>query len=137
VNRSRLAAVVVLAMLACALVARRAHPAASPAPVTSAAAAAPEATVIYYYIPGCTVCARTSQRLAALVARYPGRVTLRRVDCTSDEGVAAVARYGFRSHGLVLLDRAARAQLVESDHRVFPEHVAEALARILPAAPPR
>ncbi len=67
---------------------------------------------------------------------YPGRVVLRRVDCTSDEGVAAVARYGFRSHGLVLLDRAAHPQLVESDHRVFPEHVAEALARILPAAPP-
>ena len=92
---------------------------------------APAATVVYYYIPGCAVCARTSQRLEKVAAAYPGRVDFRRIDCTSPEGVAAVARYGFRSHGLALLDAAGHPQLVESDHRVFPEHLAEALDRLL------
>lgn len=99
------------------------------------AAAPVAATVTYYYIPGCAVCARTSQRLEAALAPYAGRVAWRRVDCTSDEGVAAVAKFGFRSHGLALVDASGRAQLVESDHRVFPEHVVEALGRILPVPP--
>jgi hypothetical protein len=130
VRRLGLAALALGAVLTLVLAAGRAH-SASPAPQ-----APPQATVVYYFIPGCAVCARTSQRLQQLVAGYGARVAIRLVDCTSGEGVAAVRRHGFRSHGLVLLDASARPQLVESDHRVFPEHVAEALERILPASSP-
>ena len=97
-----------------------------------ARAARPRATVEYYYIPGCAVCVRTAARLRDVVEPYGARVALRLIDCTSEEGAAAVERYRFRSHGLALVDEAGRAQLVESDHRVFPEHVAEALDRLMP-----
>lgn len=96
-------------------------------------AAAPEATVTYYVIPGCSTCAHTADALEKAIAPYGLRVQLRIFEYRSPQGIAAQKQYHFLSHGLVLTDAHGQAQLVESDHRVFPEHVVEALGRILPA----
>jgi hypothetical protein len=97
-----------------------------------ARAAQPEATVTYFVIPGCSTCAHTTEALRHVLAPYGERVRLRIVENRSAEGLAAKRQYGFLSHGLVLTDRKGKAELVESDHRVFPEHVIEALGRVLP-----
>ena len=103
------------------------------ATVVLARSAVPEATVTYYFIPGCTTCARTATRLAAVADRFEGRVKVRLVRNDSDEGRTATQRHGFLSHGVVLTTAEGHAALVEADHRVFPEHVQAALARVLPA----
>lgn len=90
----------------------------------------PEATLTYYFIPGCSTCARTTARIKEVLAPHCGRVALRLVENRSPEGRAAAARHGFATHGLVLSDSAGASLLVESDHRIFPEHVAEALERL-------
>jgi hypothetical protein len=97
---------------------------------------APVATITYYFISGCSTCARTSDALKKLSARYDGRVRLRLVDNHSPEGRAAVAQHHFASHGLVLTAADGSDALVEADHRVYAEHVDEALQRILPAPRP-
>jgi hypothetical protein len=97
-----------------------------------AQAGEPEATVTYFVIPGCSTCAHTADALRRVLAPYGERVRLRIVENRSAEGLAAKRQYGFLSHGLVLTDRKGKAELVESDHRVFPEHVIEALGRVLP-----
>lgn len=102
------------------------------ATVVLARGAQPEATVTYYYIPGCTTCARTSERLTGVAESFNGRVAVRLVRNDSEEGRAATQQHGFRSHGVVLTTADGRDALVEADHRVFPEHVAAALGRVLP-----
>jgi hypothetical protein len=100
----------------------------------AAASRAPVATITYYFIAGCSTCARTSDSLTKIRERYHGRVQLRLVDNHSAEGRAAARQHHFASHGLVLSAPDGSDALVEADHRVYAEHVDEALQRILPAA---
>jgi hypothetical protein len=85
--------------------------------------APPAVQVVYYQIPGCGVCAQTRKALAALAARLDGRMRLVDVDCTSPEGVAAAARYGFASHGVVVLARDGTLVWKQKDHHVNPADV--------------
>lgn len=103
------------------------------ATVVLARAPRPEATVTYYFIPGCTTCARTSARISTEVAPFGSRVAVRLVPNDSDEGRAATKLHRFLSHGVVVTGPDGRSALVEADHRVFPEHVAAALGRVLPS----
>jgi hypothetical protein len=89
---------------------------------------APDLEVVYYEIPGCQVCARTEAALAAMERRHHGRVRLRLVDCTSPEGVAAAARYGFASHGVVVLARDGGVLFKQKDHHVAPADVGVVVA---------
>src|SRR4051812_13058989 len=91
--------------------------------VVACARRAPDVEVVYYKIPGCQVCARTQAALAGIERRHDGRVRLRLVDCTSPEGVAAADRYGFASHGVVVLARDGTLVFKQKDHHVAPADV--------------
>lgn len=85
-----------------------------------ASRSAPASTlqVDYYYIPHCMSCGRVLTGLEGIPERFGPRVKLRTVDCFSDEGKAAAAKYGFVTHGLVINDSKRGLIFQEKDHGV-------------------
>ena len=73
------------------------------------------------------VCAKVQPAVSGLDNEFPDKVTGRNVDCTSKEGVAAVAELGFKSHGIVIRDAAGKAVWKQPDHTVNMEDVRKAL----------
>ena len=97
-------------------------------------ARAPVVTITYYFIPGCSTCQHTEERIRRIVAPYGHKVAFRSIDNTSPEGKDAIVRYRFGSHGVVVEDDrgAPHVDFVEADHRVYPDHIASALQRLVP-----
>ena len=97
-------------------------------------ARAPVVTITYYFIPGCSTCQKTEERIRRIVTPYGHKVAFRSIDNTSAEGKDAIVRYHFGSHGVVVEDDRAtpRVDFVEADHRVYPDHIASALQRLVP-----
>ena len=69
------------------------------------------------------VCAKVQPAVSGLDKEFPGKVKGRNVDCTSKEGVTAVAELGFKSHGIVIRDAAGKAVWKQPDHTVNIEDV--------------
>ena len=73
------------------------------------------------------VCAKVQPTVSGLDKEFPGKVKGRNVDCTTQEGVAAIAELGFKSHGIVVRDPAGKALFKQPDHTVNIEDVRKAL----------
>lgn len=76
------------------------------------------------------VCAKVQPTVSGLDKEFPGKVTGRNVDCTSKEGVAAVAELGFKSHGIVIRDAAGKPVWKQADHTVNMEDVRKELKEL-------
>ncbi len=83
----------------------------------------PRLHVDYYYIPHCVACARVLHSLESFGGEFGARVEVRTVDCFSPEGVAAAAKYGFVTHGIVVEDADRQLLFEEKDHGVSAEDV--------------
>lgn len=76
-------------------------------------------------------------------SEFGGRVGVRTVDVDTKEGKAALKRYDFRTHGLVMFDPVGRLLYKRADHAVAPVDVHDLLFGLLnpgskparPAAP--
>jgi hypothetical protein len=69
--------------------------------------------------------------VSGLEKEFPGKVKTRSVDCTTEEGVAAVKELGFANHGLVIRDPSGKVLFKQADHSVRIEDVRQALKQIV------
>jgi hypothetical protein len=76
------------------------------------------------------VCAQLKPAVSGLEKEYPGKVTARNVDASSQEGLDAVKELGFKNHGLVIRDAAGKAVWKQPDHTVSMEDVRKALGEL-------
>ena len=77
------------------------------------------------------VCAKVQPTVSGLDKEFPGKAKGLNVDCTSKEGVAAVAELGFKSHGIVIRDAAGKAVWKQPDHTVNMEDVRKSLKELI------
>ena len=84
----------------------------------------------YYYLKFCSFCQGVKATVETMPSQYPGQLTVRTVEHLEPEGVAAVKRYDFKRHGLVIT-RGDEVLFRQPDHRVEVEQVRLALARLV------
>ena len=73
------------------------------------------------------VCAKLKPAVSGLESEFPGKVTGRNVDATTQEAKDAIKELGFKNHGLVIRDEAGKALWKQPDHEVSMEDVRKAL----------
>ena len=77
------------------------------------------------------ICAQLKPAVSGLEQEFPGQVTARNVDATTEEARQAIQALGFKSHGLVIRAADGRVLHTQADHTVQMEEVRKALAGML------
>lgn len=70
-------------------------------------------------------CARVKAAVSGFEAEFNGRIGVRTVPVDTDEGKAAIKKYDFQSHGLVLFDPSGQLIYKRRDHMAQAKEVTQ------------
>lgn len=81
-------------------------------------------------------CARVKAAVSGFESQFSGRIGVRTVPVDTEEGKAAIKKYDFQSHGLVLFDSSGQLIYKRRDHMAQAKEVTQVVYGLFGMRPP-